>query len=945
MAQPGGLVNRAMNRIGPLGLFYYGINAADRGLGYRGGYMTLGGFIPAVQDDLGGFWSADLRTHLSEYGGFFSNLGAVRKQFIGGTILGVGVYWDYDGDMNQYPSIVIPGTNSLFPGGQTYNQVGVSGEWLTDWGNLRSNGYIPVGSTAQYVGPFVENRVLCVNGINAALGGVDLEVGAYVPGLSDWAGMISVGGYAFGNSRYTWESGPEAGQAVVPWFGGVFTRLDMTFIENWDFSLQANNDSYFDWTGFARLTYRMGASRRRNVADQMEQPMMRNEHVVRAHQQPATAINPATGDFWRLIHVDNSAADGGTGTVESPFTTLSQAEGAALLPYDIVYVSVGNSPTTPYGTPRDGFRFNAPNQLLVGEGSSFLLPTLNCGPSALFASVDSAYPVIANQSATLLGLPAAAIVIDQPGVVVSHVQIVDSPIGISDGPGPGVVAPGVVTISDVIISGGAGPNDRRGVQIAHSTGRFNLDRLQLQNLDNDAFVLSAANASATITNSQITDANGRAILVSGNDARLAVDASSIRGTVGTAIEAAGTGARIAVSNTTISGVSATSGTSAITDRGLVASGTNATIVATDTSLERLRGPAVVASGTGSTVRGTTVELRRIEGDGLVASGANSNIILASSTMSRIAGFGAVVSGDGAGLYLTGGSRIEFAESDGIHVIGRDNTVLVQDSRITNSSVNGIYVVPAAGSTSTQVTLLRSQVRESGGLGVWAQGVGPTNDPAANAVVQIFSSVISGAETGVLAQNSSVDIGRDPNDPTSIGSRIAGTGGFGISSEGFSAVRVRNTEISGVEIGIQVQGAPGSPPDFTIPATETNNLIATGNRITAEDEGISIIGRHNIAGGSPALFVSAQVLQNRITTPAAGDDISLEVLAPPGEAGPVLRFPITLQDVTSQLQLSAFNLGADVDLAPATPLSLYFSDSRVPVAPPARPIPVPPPPTP
>jgi len=317
MAPAAGLVNNGLQRFqnlsenGP-GWMYWGVNAADRGLGYVGSYMTLGGFVPMAEDDLGGFWAADLRSHLSEYGGFFSNVGAVRKQFIGGTLLGVGVYWDYDGDQNQYAATPIVGTPFTFAGGQSYNQVGVSGEWLTDWGNLRSNGYIPVGTTAQLTGPFVGNVVLCQNGVNAALGGADLEVGAYIPGLSDWAGMVSVGGYALGNTRYTFQDGT----AAVPWFGGVYTRLDMTFIKNWDFSLQANNDSYFDWTGFARLTYRMGGSRRRNVPDQVEQPMMRNEHIVRARQAPETAINPFTGTPYRVFHVDNSVAGAGTGPAE-----------------------------------------------------------------------------------------------------------------------------------------------------------------------------------------------------------------------------------------------------------------------------------------------------------------------------------------------------------------------------------------------------------------------------------------------------------------------------------------------------------------------------------------------------------------------------------------------------------------------------------------------------
>ena len=80
MAPPnGGVIGRAvvglqqLNANGP-GYGYVGFNGADRGLGYVGSYMTVGAFVPYAQDDLGGFWSADLRTHLSVNGGFFSNV-------------------------------------------------------------------------------------------------------------------------------------------------------------------------------------------------------------------------------------------------------------------------------------------------------------------------------------------------------------------------------------------------------------------------------------------------------------------------------------------------------------------------------------------------------------------------------------------------------------------------------------------------------------------------------------------------------------------------------------------------------------------------------------------------------------------------------------------------------------------------------------------------------
>lgn len=543
MAPTGGIVNRAvagfqnLNENGP-GWLYYGINAADRGLGYQGSYMTLGGFIPYAEDDLGGFWSADLRSHLSNYGGFFSNVGVVRKQFLGGTILGLGVYWDYDGDQNQYSNTTITDTSGsyVFAGGQSYNQVGVSGEWLTDYGNLRSNGYIPVGTTAQTMGPFVGNSLLCTPGINAALAGADLEVGAYIPGLSDWAGMVSVGGYAFGNARYNLANG----QDVVPWFGGVYTRLDLTLVENWDFSLQYNNDSYFDSTGFARLTYRMGGSRRRNVPDQMEQPMMRNEHIVRAHQAPEQAINPATSEPWTVFHVDNSTsvAAGGNGTVEQPFTNLTEAQGTATNEYDIVFVHMGQSSAVPYEAPSNGYEFQANNQYLVGEGTSLKIPSLNCGQVMISSQVPSNnYPVIM-ASGTGVG-PAINLGGTHTNVTVDHLRITSSPVGISSGTG-GLQAGQVANVNDVQIVGtGAG---QRGIELTGTAGTFNLTSLSLANLTRDGIAVlgsgSASDIQVNLTGSKISNTTGSGILVqdvTGTAGRLRVVGSEIENSTGAGI--------------------------------------------------------------------------------------------------------------------------------------------------------------------------------------------------------------------------------------------------------------------------------------------------------------------------------------------------------------------------------------------------------------------------
>ena len=439
MSQPSGVANGVVNRgLGALGsfndagpgFFYYGINGAGRGLGYFGSYMTLGGFIPYAQDDLGGFWSADLRTHLSTNGGFFSNVGVVRKQLTdSGSLLGFGLYWDYDGDMNQYAGT---GNTQFGQFGHVYQQIGVSGEYVTDRGAIRSNGYMPVGTTAYNAGapgtPWHTNMIMCAYGLDAALGGADLEVGAWIPKMEAFGGMISVGGYTYGNAN-EWSRGTEVGERMVPFFGGVYTRFDMTVANNWDINLQYNNDPFFDSTGFARLTYRMGGSRRRNVPDQLEQPMMRNEHIVRGHQTPEYLTNTQNnGTPWNVIHVDNTAAAGGDGTAEAPFTNLADADNAATQAWDIVYVHEGNSRVAP-NFYADSFSFNQDNQFLVGSGGPLTLAVgSNCGT---FNAASGAYlftvpaqstnnPLLSNPGGTSINTNG------QGGVTIANIDVTGS---------------------------------------------------------------------------------------------------------------------------------------------------------------------------------------------------------------------------------------------------------------------------------------------------------------------------------------------------------------------------------------------------------------------------------------------------------------------------------------------------------------------------------------
>ena len=686
MGSVGGLVNGATARLADLeengpGWMYYGINAADRGLGYRGSYYTVGGFIPYAEDDLGGVWNADLRSHLSNYGGFFSNIGAVRKQFWGGTLFGLGVYWDYDGDQNQYSNTAITDASGTynFAGGQTYQQVGVSAEWLTDYGNLRSNGYIPCGTTAQQMGPFVGNSLLCQNGINAGLAGADLEVGAYIPGLADWAGMVSVGGYAFGNARYNNVNGTD----IVPYFGGVYTRMDLTLIRNWDFSLQANNDSFFDWTGFARLTYRMGGSRRRNVPDQMEQPMMRNEHVVRAHQAPVQAINPDTGNPYYVIHVDNTtslaANTGAPGTWETPVTTLQQAqdiEAARSLnsspavkngEYDMVFVHIGQSATCPYVTPAAGYQFQADNQYLIGEGTSLQVCTANCGVINVWSNTASSlYPVITNPVGPAVVLTNSAGTVS--GARVDHLQITGALVGISDSTpptyeGPGLPPGGVATVNDVRITGN-GPQQTGVIITGGTSGEasvVNFTNVQLQNLTADGFVVDGQNKGnpfVNITDSTIKNTSGTAVVVNGiaGDGRVRLANSTINGATGPGVTVSG--ANAIIETTTITNVGnygvAVTGSPIINGAAVTTGGTSTVQVANSTIASTI-GVQASAPNAGDlvniTVNGNT--LTSPNGGNGVNLAVNEGLINANVVSNRIAGLATTIVDSGSTTTTTG----------------------------------------------------------------------------------------------------------------------------------------------------------------------------------------------------------------------------------------------------------------------------------------------------
>ena len=791
----GGLVNQmgaSLQRLeqnGP-GLFYYGVNGADRGLGYQGSYMTVGGFIPYAEDDMGGFWSADLRGHLSNYGGFFSNVGVVRQQFLGGALGTFGLYWDYDGDLNQYPTS-IAGGNSF---GHAYSQIGLSGALLTDFGNLRSNGYMPTGTTGFTQGspgsPFYQNVIMAQYGLDAALTGVDLEVGAYIPGLADWAGMWSVGGYAFGNIKDKYSNGTP----VVPNFGGVYSRIDVTLANNWDFQIQANNDSFFDWTGYARLTYRVGGSRRRSVADQIEQPPQRNEHIVRAHNTPIVAINPATGTPWRVIHVNNTSNS--LGTAESPYPTLAQGNAAATNPWDIVFVDQGDGTATGYNT---AFSFQAANQYLVGNGAAFYVPTANAGLINIATNLDGTKPLLTNPSGASVIIGSAG-----AGAVVSNFQITGSNIGIQGtgllssgiartGPVPFASITGNSVINNVLISALPNVAGQTGVQLTGATGNINFVDTGISNMTAGGFVVNGGAANVNYSGAILNDSTTSGI---------SSDLISISNTTGGTINLATTQTGSLINNISDNGgdgILINTSQAAIQMDNVTLANTN------KTSLRVLNSTNTINLGSATTANSS------------ITGGLNGSILVQGGdptlqyfgTIDNTAGYLLNVNGTTSGsVNLPIGPHNNSANGLGILVTNAAGNVNVVNANIT-SLENGISINNSSGNQ------IFDDITISDAGGAAFAGVSLLN----NTGESIFSNLnitTTGGATGFQASNDNI---------------VAVTGTSSVNSTGGPAISMNNVadaDINFINVTSTTSSGNGVLLDGVAGVFAASNLNSTGS---------------------------------------------------------------------------------------------------------------------
>ena len=338
--------------IGVPGRVWVSTNFADEGLGYNGSYLTIGGKTRLAEDFLDGRWLGEARLHhsIEDDGGFFANIGVERVFSVksAGAEVTTGFWYDFDGDQQ-----------GNF--GNDFSQVGANAAIKTRRWDLIGNGYFPVGvrnrtSAATADGTFFQgNNIVLTPGIDSALTGFDVTLRMRPKSLAFMNGSFDIAGYGYSSD-------------LVNSFGGGRVRLTGQSQRGLIVSAEVNHDDRFETTGVLSLGYVFGAVGGRNseyagIGRDLEETV-RNDHIVRFNQDVVLAIDPETGAAFNVVHVSDDAGDGGDGTFENPFDTLSDVE-ANSQAGDLIFVGAG-------GTLDGGIALQD-RQRLLGEGSQQLL--------------------------------------------------------------------------------------------------------------------------------------------------------------------------------------------------------------------------------------------------------------------------------------------------------------------------------------------------------------------------------------------------------------------------------------------------------------------------------------------------------------------------------------------------------------------------------------------
>lgn len=346
------------------------------GIGYDDGYTTFEAFFASDPSQ----WTVtpflDARGHVFNNGKWAANVGAGLRALWKNRAYGVNTYYDYR-NTGRFNS----------------NQVGVGLETLGEIFDFRINGYLPVGTKisdpyhTDFKG-FSGHHLLLSQKFQSAMKGADAEFGFHFGKSKSFDFYAAAGPYYFigKKAHTTW-----GGKARIM---GVFKDIlaleisdsyDRTFHNKFQGQISLN----YSFGPKSKVKEKGRTCKEANALnDRMLQPVGRQEIIVIDKVRKNTvAIDPATGQPYFFVFVDNTSHS--NGTYESPYHSLTQAQDHSS-PNDIIYVFPGDGTTTGMDS---GITLKA-NQKFWGSGISHSIQTSE-GRISIPAQSDFA-PIITN---------------------------------------------------------------------------------------------------------------------------------------------------------------------------------------------------------------------------------------------------------------------------------------------------------------------------------------------------------------------------------------------------------------------------------------------------------------------------------------------------------------------------------------------------------------------
>ncbi len=300
-----------------------------------------------------------------------------------------------------------------------FQQVSMALELFSEFLDVRTNWYVPVGKTDRTLGTTFVNGSQRFEGhfllfdtsteFGSAAEGVDMLFSTPIPGeIPEHFNLeASAGWYHF-----------QVPDSDLNRIWGWKLRADADFFSNWVHTfVEFTSDRVFDnnLIAGASINYYHNLDKRPRIGSsqftRMSEWVRRNYTVVTINDsvlnQNVPVINPATGNPYYFDHVrnipdpilqaqfPNFPAPTGNGTVEMPFQYIREAQNA-IPKADVIYVHANSVfDETVDGQLNTVVRLND-NEILLGEGVPQTLPTSGFGQVTLPVVVGGNKPLITN---------------------------------------------------------------------------------------------------------------------------------------------------------------------------------------------------------------------------------------------------------------------------------------------------------------------------------------------------------------------------------------------------------------------------------------------------------------------------------------------------------------------------------------------------------------------